>query len=131
MALQDYEAQFCCPHTGMVYTPPSYSDHIGVAVVLRLLIEAELQETASTKAAQPFKGQARISSFFAPSASKEAQQATLFQRLRAGLADDSADVPTPTPPRSKSAPSSGSGTAAAKKSKSTGSLASFFRPKPS
>lgn len=38
MSLQDYDAQFALPHTGIVYTPPTYSDHVGVSLLLKLQV---------------------------------------------------------------------------------------------
>ena len=31
-----YESQFYRKHCGMIYTPPTFSDHIAVSIVLRL-----------------------------------------------------------------------------------------------
>ena len=63
------------PHSGMIYTPPSYSDHIAVSLLLKDDItlnhhtidssnKLELMNDASTRKAQPHKRQRSISSFF-------------------------------------------------------------------
>ena len=58
------------PHSGMIYTPPSYSDHIAVSLLLKddsILngsSKLELMNDASTRKAQPHKRQRSISSFF-------------------------------------------------------------------
>mmetsp|Transcript_98045 Transcript_98045/g.204501 ORF Transcript_98045/g.204501 Transcript_98045/m.204501 type:complete len:807 (+) Transcript_98045:102-2522(+) len=60
------------PHTGLIYTPPAYSDHIAVSVLLKkssmlLHDKAKNSQTlseASTKKSQPWTAQRGISSFF-------------------------------------------------------------------
>ena len=48
----------------MVYTPPTYSDHIGVAAVFKLQIgPVQLATDAATRRARPYLSQARISDF--------------------------------------------------------------------
>jgi hypothetical protein len=62
------DSQFGAPHTGMIYTPPSFSDHIAVSLLLDdglfqtdLLLDAN---DSSTKKSQPHKLQTSIASFF-------------------------------------------------------------------
>jgi hypothetical protein len=58
------------PHTGMVYTPPGYSDHIAVSLLMKdsLLSDRvgtlDLIDDVHTRKAQPHKRQRSISSFF-------------------------------------------------------------------
>lgn len=69
------DSQFGEPHTGMIYTPPSFSDHIGVSVLLEnseeeglLKRDLTLSGDKATVAAMPHKKQKTLSSFFAPAA---------------------------------------------------------------
>ena len=65
-----YESQFRPAHTGMIYTPPSYSDHIAVSLLIRNiapLSDIKLSKACSDKrsrASQPFKRQQRLENFF-------------------------------------------------------------------
>lgn len=76
-----YEAQFELPHTGIIYTPPEYSDHVAVSILLKLpedlctLQESINLDTASgrwkevskdskTSETQPFLKQSSIKSHF-------------------------------------------------------------------
>lgn len=66
--------QFGVAHTGMIYTPPSYSDHIAVSLLMKesfrdLIGTLDLLNDAPTRNAQPHKKQRSISSFFASSSS--------------------------------------------------------------
>lgn len=69
------DTQFGCAHTGMVYTPPSFSDHIGVSLLMDGLAhnsKLELDDRDSaTRKAQPHKMQKSLASFFSANASKE------------------------------------------------------------
>lgn len=66
------DTQFGSPHTGMIYTPPSFSDHIAISLLLddeccqgkSLILE---EEDRLTRKAQPHKLQKSISSFFTSS----------------------------------------------------------------
>lgn len=68
------DSQFGTPHTGMIYTPPSFSDHIAVSLLLSddcrspdlVLNESD----AATRKAQPHKTQKSIKSFFGSASSK-------------------------------------------------------------
>jgi len=75
------DTQFDCPHTGIIYTPPSYSDHVAVSLLLKkdwrqlhmplnLILD---EKDSATKKSQPHKSQKSISSFFgnATSSSKK------------------------------------------------------------
>ena len=59
---------FGAAHTGIIYTPPSYSDHIATSLLLDdLFVEPSLhldETDAATKRAQPHKTQKSIASFF-------------------------------------------------------------------
>ena len=57
------------PHTGMIYTPPGYSDHVAVSLLMRDALSdrvgrLDLMGDAPTRRAQPHKRQTSISSFF-------------------------------------------------------------------
>lgn len=63
------DSQFGPLHTGMIYTPPSYSDHIAVSLLLDDSLTTgkvlQLDETDRlTRKAQPHKSQSSIKSFF-------------------------------------------------------------------
>lgn len=62
------DTQFGTAHTGIVYTPPSYSDHIATSIFFNdsfVNTSLELDESdAATKKAQPHKKQKSIASFF-------------------------------------------------------------------
>jgi exodeoxyribonuclease III len=66
------DTQFGPAHTGIVYTPPSFSDHIGVSLLLDdevLPRDLVLNESdAATRKAQPHKLQKSIVSFFSNAA---------------------------------------------------------------
>jgi len=66
------DTQFDCPHTGIIYTPPSYSDHVAISLLLKkdwcqrhmpskLVLD---EKDPATKKSQPHKSQKSISSFF-------------------------------------------------------------------
>lgn len=64
------DTQFGTPHTGHIYTPPSFSDHIAISVLLddsccsyNLVLN---DQDKQTKAAQPHKKARTITSFFGP-----------------------------------------------------------------
>lgn len=66
------DTQFGPPHTGMIYTPPSFSDHIAISLLLEkddLLLSNSaplvlLENDSKTRKAQPHKKQQTIASFF-------------------------------------------------------------------
>ena len=62
------DTQFGTPHTGMIYTPPSFSDHIAVSLLLEDSCCAKdlvlNQSDSATRKAQPHKAQKSIQSFF-------------------------------------------------------------------
>jgi len=65
-------------HSGMIYTPPSYSDHIAVSLLMKNSFgvecagngELSLGGDASTRKAQPHKKQRSVASFFSAAGSK-------------------------------------------------------------
>ncbi|VEU43003.1 unnamed protein product [Pseudo-nitzschia multistriata] len=65
--------QFGTPHTGHIYTPPTFSDHIAVSMLLDnscCSCHLELQDQdKKTKASQPHKRVKTINSYFGPSTS--------------------------------------------------------------
>jgi len=64
------DTQFGPPHSGIIYTPPSYSDHVAMSLLFcdsaTLICDGiDLDDKdARTKKAQPHKSQTSISSFF-------------------------------------------------------------------
>jgi hypothetical protein len=66
------DTQFGPAHTGIVYTPPSFSDHIGVSLLLDdVMLPRDLvlnESDAATRKAQPHKLQKSIVSFFSNAA---------------------------------------------------------------
>lgn len=64
------DSQFGEPHTGMIYTPPSFSDHIAVSLRLNnddgglLKQNLKLSTDSATRKAQPHKAQRSIAAFF-------------------------------------------------------------------
>lgn len=69
------DSQFGKLHTGMIYTPPSYSDHIAVSLLLDdTLVQSfvQLDDTdRPTRKAQPHKMQSSIKSFFSDNCNKK------------------------------------------------------------
>jgi len=68
------DSQFGEAHTGMIYTPPSYSDHIAVSLLMKesfrdLIGSLDLLNDALTRKSQPHKKQRSIASFFGSSSS--------------------------------------------------------------
>jgi exonuclease III len=65
LSVEEYEAQFRPPSTGIVYTPPQLSDHVGVSLLLTSLDLRENQLTgARTPKCQPHRSGKRITDFF-------------------------------------------------------------------
>lgn len=70
-----------CPHTGMVYTPPEYSDHIAVSLYCTMTGDTDtndifqaspleiLKGDVNTRLTQPHNKQSNITSFFISSSS--------------------------------------------------------------
>jgi len=79
--IETLDTQFGIPHTGMIYTPPSFSDHIAISVLLdddiaSRTLELHEQDPATRKA-QPHKSQKSIASFFtSPSSTCTKKQLT-------------------------------------------------------
>jgi len=71
------DTQFGEAHCGMIYTPPSYSDHIAVSLLMKSSFKDEfvgqltLGKDAATRKAQPHKKQQSISSFFGTAGAKK------------------------------------------------------------
>lgn len=63
------DSQFGIPHTGMIYTPPSYSDHIAISLLMKkefnddVVGHLTLQSNPPTRKSQPHKKQKSIASF--------------------------------------------------------------------
>ena len=104
------------PHTGMIYTPPSYSDHIAVSLLLMDTIRdrmggSEMIGDATTRKSQPHKRQRSISSFFFSSSSRSSSTSssssnTVVQPSYAGdkrrpTTMTEATVNNPLPPKKK------------------------------
>jgi hypothetical protein len=63
------------PHTGIIYTPPDWSDHVAVAALLDLTMseKVQLQSDAATRDCQPHTKQKKIVDLFARAVPKGAQ----------------------------------------------------------
>ncbi|KAL7528537.1 hypothetical protein ACHAXR_002502 [Thalassiosira sp. AJA248-18] len=87
------DTQFGEAHSGMIYTPPSYSDHIAVSLLMKssfknIVGQLTLGSEASTRKAQPHKKQRSISSFFgSKSASSVSSRSTSSGGKRTILQD--------------------------------------------
>jgi exodeoxyribonuclease III len=73
------DTQFGEAHTGMIYTPPSFSDHIAISLLLDdICTSSELvldEKDSATKKAQPHKSQKSIASFFGSAATTNGSNA--------------------------------------------------------
>jgi len=59
------DSQFRAPHTGILYTPPKYSDHVPVCAHFKgLELPGPLPVSPLEKATQPWRSQATLSTFF-------------------------------------------------------------------
>ena len=115
------DTQFGTPHTGHVYTPPGFSDHIAVSVLLddgiRCPRNPELRDNDKpTRAAQPHKKVRPIHSYFAAPGSSG----------NGGGTKDRRKIPTGTVSRDTAAKHSKRRAT----KKKTGPLHAFFRAKP-
>eukprot|EP00854_Cymbomonas_tetramitiformis_P003232 gene3232-4076_t len=63
-----YRRQFRAPHTGIVYTPPHFSDHVAVSLLLDVECPRNLalRSDPATRAAQPHRHSRAILDFFQP-----------------------------------------------------------------
>ena len=76
------------PHTGIIYTPPTWSDHVAVSLLLtRVPVSTEKAPKKAAGDAQPHARVARITSFFAARAP--------------GAAPARRPTPPPAPPAKK------------------------------
>lgn len=73
------DTMFCAPHTGIIYTPPRFSDHVAVSCLLRDDVLGKLPCTAPPAAAkadvrnsQPHKHTPPITAFFKTAAGSQA-----------------------------------------------------------
>lgn len=102
------------PHTGMVYTPPGYSDHIAVSLLMKdgLLSDRvgtlDLIDDAPTRKAQPHKRQRSISSFFSSggtaSTSSLSSSNGLAPRLATNIAGEKRTLSDREMPKTTTAP---------------------------
>ena len=78
------DTQFGPPHTGMIYTPPRYSDHIAISLLMKdKILQRNLvldDKSSSTRKAQPHKRQRLIASFFSTMAATKTDQGTDTKR---------------------------------------------------
>jgi len=85
------DTQFGLPHTGIVYTPPSFSDHTAISLLLddeyfrvpSMGMSVLNEDDSHTRKAQPHKAQKSISSFFSATATRN-QNATPSMSKTAG-----------------------------------------------
>lgn len=86
------DTQFGKPHTGLIYTPPSFSDHIAISLLLdnECLTPTLALDKADpcTRKAQPHRSQKTIASFFAAatSSSKKQNRTSTGSKLQLGTA---------------------------------------------
>jgi hypothetical protein len=73
------DTQFGEPHSGMVYTPPSFSDHIATSLLLNdTILPKDLvldEKDSTTRRTQPHKVQKSIASFFGKASSSDSSSA--------------------------------------------------------
>jgi hypothetical protein len=97
---QALDTQFGPEHTGMIYTPPSFSDHIAISLLLDdflLMNDLELQESDSgTRKAQPHKTQMSIVSFLAQRAASTKTAAAGIKKDFSGQASKRLKVTKPS-----------------------------------
>lgn len=71
------DTQFGTPHTGIIYTPPAFSDHVGISLLLdETCCQRDLilnEKDASTRNAQPHKTQTSMLSFLQPRSQSESK----------------------------------------------------------
>ena len=71
------------PHTGIIYTPPTWSDHVAVSLLLtRVPVSTEKAPKKAAGDAQPHARVARITSFFAARAPGPRRRAARRRRRR-------------------------------------------------
>lgn len=93
------KSQFGLTHNGIIYTPPKYSDHVGVSLCLRL-DDTEASKSCilddrsrTTKRAQPHKKQRHITNFFAvPQVKQEKSQQDSIMSIGVANGAPSADL---------------------------------------
>ena len=79
------DTQFGPAHSGMIYTPPSYSDHIAISLLMKssfrdFVGQLSLGSDSSTKKSQPHKKQRSISSFFSAGGGSKSSSASVASR---------------------------------------------------
>jgi exonuclease III len=106
VTVQAINTQFGPPHTGMCYTPPKYSDHIAISLLLDDAALSEmlgpgatfrdcvLADDKATKHAQPHKKQRKIDNYFAKP--KVAPLAAAAAEAGAPVGTLATVTPTPT-----------------------------------
>jgi len=82
LQVEEYEAQFRAPSTGIVYTPPQLSDHVGVSLLLTGLdLRGSHQAGAHTAKCQPHRSGKRITDFFGAKRSAATTEGAPAKRL--------------------------------------------------
>lgn len=89
------DSQFSAPHTGIIYTPPSFSDHTAISLLMddeccrrsegELLFE---EQDPTTRKAQPHKAQRSIASFFTAAASTSSEKAGATTSIVSAMAKE-------------------------------------------
>ena len=92
------DTQFGEAHSGMIYTPPSYSDHIAVSLLMKssfkdFVGELVLDNDASTRKAQPHKKQRSIASFFGTAGSKSSSSRSATAGGKRTILEDTTEAP--------------------------------------
>ena len=130
------DSQFGPSHSGIIYTPPSFSDHVAVSLLMdesscrRDLILNE--QDKATRKAQPHKAQKSIASFFSGGASIQARCTTSTSKKRLETAQLKVKKRPPAffaPKQPLDEPESGIVGHSAKRTKPSGSVVPI-KPKP-
>ena len=137
--LQDVKAEHYKRHVppisgaGIVYTPPQYSDHVAVAVVLEGLMstKVKLAEDTKTRRCQPWSRQRDVRSFFCgTTTSRVVENKSNVGGARGGsFVKSCSGCTTTTKKKRKQVGGGGGGVSKKEKKKKKGGISSFFRKK--
>lgn len=125
-ATQDaLDTQFGSPHTGIIYTPPSFSDHVGVSLLLdEACCQRDLnlkERDTATQKSQPHKKQQSITSFFSkPTGGRPKSSESLAKKFETATTkkkNESKGLKGYFPPRKQSNKSESQGNGVAKRQK--------------
>jgi hypothetical protein len=135
-SMEALNTQFGEPHTGMIYTPPSFSDHIAISLLTDAsLLRSDLvldAKDAATKKAQPHKLQTTIASFFGSASATRGSSSNSKSRVASsvrpatGNVAKKAKVAAATTASSKK-PKTAASASAAKAAPAANSILNHFR----